>query len=169
MRATVHVEGDPPFIHFETKAAYALGLNRDEMRGFRQQYLTEGVHWMPVKKRIYLTQEGLDLILQKKALPRPASSLESAGPGNVTHGAPARQLLLKAPFEGELIAWNAPANERILLCIFPQDDLRNPQTIVRVRVRTNRNFVQGMKVRARHMEGDLYDMAGNLPRWRGKY
>lgn len=160
------VMGEPPFIHSETKMAARLGLSRDETRALRQQYLTKWTHWKLVKRRVYLTEEAVHLLLSKKGLPPPTPSINAALPQNAARP---RQLLLMAPFEGELVVWNVCHNTRILLAIFPQDHADNPQTIVRIMVKSNKNFVAKMKVRARHIEKDLYELVGACPRWRGKY
>lgn len=160
------VIGEPPFVHHEIKMAALLGLSRDEIRALRQEYLTEGTHFKTVKKRLYLSEQGVNLLLSKKTLPRPAAPINT--PPSETAARP-RQLLLIAPFEGDLLVWQKANNPRILLLIYPHDHMDSPQFIAQMQVRDNKNFVRGMKVRARHIEGVWYEHVGNLPRWRGKY
>ena len=48
---------------------------------------------------------------------------------------------------------------------------RHGDEVVRVRVRSNVNFVQGMKIMARppEDEGGLWWLIGNCPRWKGRF
>ena len=132
----------------------------------RQHYLKEGKHFKIVKRRLYLTQEAVQLLTSKRGLPLPVPEQIAA---QRQDAARPRQLLLIAPFEGEMVVWNVCYNKQIILVIYPQENADNPQFIGRMRVRTNENFRVRMKVRARALDEGWFEHVGNLPRWRGKY
>ena len=48
-------------------------------------------------------------------------------------------------------------------------DPNNPNNLVSVQVRNNRNFLPHMKLRVQHVQGTIYNLVGPLPRWRGRY
>ena len=154
------------FDRVEAHVAGSLGICRDHIRHLRQTFLTEGVHWAYVKKRVMLSEAALSILAQKKALPYPTTEFSEKAQGEAVA---AQRLLLPAPFKGTLVAWSSPKNSRILLAYPPGTDPQNRLNLVRVRVRSNENFVRGMEFQAQHVNEDLYDLVGSCPRWRGKF
>ena len=70
----------------------------------------------------------------------------------------------------DLLAWRSPmGNPRLLVAHKPELDPNNPNHLVSVLVGNNRNFMRGMKLKARHREGIIYDLEGPLPRGRGSW
>lgn len=65
-----------------------------------------------------------------------------------------------AKTEQELVITQIPRNPRLVVC-----------NEIYVRVRSNENFLRGMKVKARPPLEDngVWVMIGRCPRWRGKY
>lgn len=69
-----------------------------------------------------------------------------------------------------LLAWRASQkNPRLLTAYLPGNDPTNPNHLVTVNVANNKNFLPHMKLRARRVQGAIYDLVGPLPRWRGRW
>ena len=70
----------------------------------------------------------------------------------------------------KLLVWAVPLkNTKILIAYKKGDDPLNPHNLVAVNVRANFNFQPGMTLRVTSADTGGYDLAGALPRWRGRY
>nr|WP_294577651.1 hypothetical protein [uncultured Rhodopila sp.] len=156
----------------ESQLCAELQVSKDELRRRRQHFLTEGTHWAYVKKRVLLSTTGAQILRGTADVPVPD---KNAAPANPAPPRPPVALLLeKNPpppaYQGELIAWKAPAlNPHLVVAYIPGTDPRNPMHLVNVLVRSNVNFLPGMKIKARHVEAIRYELVGPCPRWRGRW
>ena len=159
------------FTVWEVRVAHRLGLSRDATRALRQAWLVEGTDWGIVGKKAMLSEGAISILAEKMRLPLPDGFAPEKAQGEATAAVPAakKRLLLPAPFRGELIAWNSPVNERILQAYLPGTDPKNARALVRVQVKSNKNFTRGMRFKAVNVQGDLFRLEGNCPRWRGKF
>jgi len=164
------LEADFPFA--EAKLQTRFGLTRGELRELRELHLHEGEHFTRIKKRVCLSQAGIDALethLGVKNPPPEASGAPEAAPEPVPQP-PA------APPAVRLLVWRANfPSTRIITAHKPGEDPENPANIVRVCVRDNRNFRRigqdgkQMEIQARHLGGDLYELVGRAPRYPGKW
>lgn len=131
----------------EKKLPGVLGLTREQLLEWRQKTgMEEGREFVTVGKEVHLTFAGLQRVAALANLPAESLLfLLEAGPGPEL-----------------LIAHGVCTNARILLC-------KKGEDVVRVQVRSNRNFVPGMAVPAVHEQGDLYRLEHACPRWRGRW
>ena len=67
----------------------------------------------------------------------------------------------------ELVARRIPANTAIVLCDPIEPDFGQDRRLVRVKVRSSKNFIPGMRLPVRHLQDDLYELARPCPRWKG--
>jgi len=156
----------------ESQLCAELQVSKDELRRRRQHFLTEGTHWAIVKKRVLLSPVGADILRGTSAMPVPDKNAPAVD--SVTPRRPIALLLEKntppPAYQGELIAWRAPGrNHRLVVAYIPGTDPNNPLNLVNVLVRTNENFLPGMRIKARHVEAIRYELVGPCPRWRGRW
>lgn len=149
---------------WEPEVAKQLGVSRAVLQRLRATRLAPGVDFRREKKRCIYTDCGVDKIRGLLNLPE----IKSASGAN---GAPASSL----PEPVTLLVWNPRlVNTRILLAYAPNTDPQRPENLVRVRVHSTANFVRfvngkPMELRARHISGDLYELAGRCPRFKGRW
>jgi hypothetical protein len=170
-----------PFPHRETHVAGRFGVSRDIIRELREKHLKEGVHWTFVQRRVQLSDEGQSILAQALRLPTPPSDDAppfAAAPRQFQEGPALQKRALIGPpgnpggssAEVTLKAWHSPKNECILEAYLPGTDPRDRRNIVRVRVKTNVNFVRHMELPARLINPpDLYELARPCPRDRGSW
>lgn len=138
----------------EEDAAEQLGVSRDAMREFRKG-LTARTDWRKTGRVIEISESAF-LALKKKV-----------GGEDAPEGAD--EPLEAATPQAEpvpLIAHQAPRlNPRILVA-----KKEGADALVRVRVRSNVNFLPGMKIMARPVPGfdDVFVLEGRCPRYRGR-
>lgn len=169
----------------ESSAAGRIGIGRDHIRALRQQFLTKDVHWTLWKNRVFLSDEAIQLLAHQKNLPIPSTDLgrpghdsdldapaplptEKTRPGPIT--AANRLLPPASRVSGELcflFAWHRPINTNILEARLNAAD-QSREGVVRVRVRSNENFMRGQELLARWIDADLYELVGHCPRHRGE-
>ena len=139
----------------EADAAEKLGLARDVMREFREG-LAEGTDWRKNGRQIDLSHEAF-LAIKKKM-----------GGAEAEDGSDEALGASSAPDEAvELIVHHVPKLNVHLLVAKKE----GAETLVRVKVRCNVNFLPGMKLKARP-EGiydDVFVMEGRCPRYRGRF
>lgn len=125
-------------------------------------HLVQGVDWVVEKRRVVWALSGVEKIRALLTLPpeKNASAPVSAVPAGL-------------PVAVELLVYNPRlTNKRMILCYRPETDPAKPENIVRVRVRSSENFVRlvhgrPMVIKARHIQADLYELAGQCPRRKG--
>ena len=167
----------------EKKARARLGVSRDELRAIRNAHLVEGTHYVRGQQHsVWLSEAGLAAlsaaVLDQSQKTAPARSLDDLATSR------AKLLsLLRArgyvaptaepdPAEIRLLVVRADLrNARLLLACAIDDDPDRPKKTVRVRVRSAENFVRRMEIPVRLVAGydDLYDLARNCPRQKGKW
>lgn len=152
------------FEHSEGDLTAQLGLARGVVRAVRSESLEQGTDWKHVRGAVRYSEAGwakLLLLLKISAPaarpPTPAAAPEIAGGiATVTQLFPGAQRQL-------VVAKIYKANPRIVCATFarPHD--------ARVRVKSSANLVPGMAMACAWIEGDLWQLAQRLPRWRGKW
>lgn len=173
--------------HAEHALAAELGLAQKDLRDVRGD-LERGADWQHVGKEVRYSATGRARLLEAlkitpAAAPEDSAPKNSAGPGPVPSTPPATPVppelaAARAQLLGVLhlaAAQAAPADvaELIVVRVYPlnrrivlaaRDGAR-----VRVRVPNSKNLVPGMAMKCRHRDGDLWELAQRLPRWRGKW
>lgn len=151
----------------ETRLPKILGLkSRNRLRALRQQLLREGEDWVFEKKRVCYTLAGVEKIRAHLRL----SGETTAPPTCSAQPGPA---IAPLPEPETLLVWNCRlVNKKMLLAYKPDTDPHDAKNILRVRVRSSENFVrfvhgEPMKLRARHVQADLYELVGPCPRRKG--
>lgn len=178
----------------EPLVARVTGVNRSDLADTRRKSLTKDVDWRLVNAVVTYTPDGLKKLLSAAGIdlaalvwPEPGAT-ENAGARALDPAAavpdPAQRSVSSSPVLEPAAVVSAAcetANGGALVELTVTAVLRNP-TILRavvgedpkpltVRVRDNRNFLPGMKLKARSAGpgSDLYHMVGHCPRWRGRY
>jgi hypothetical protein len=120
------------------------------VRQKRAELLTEGADWFLQEGIVMLTPEGANKL-------RAVFGLLDAPPPEKDAGAP-------ADVTEEVICCktNLP-NPRIILARKKDDQ------VVRVRVKDSAHFTLGMTITATHIQEDLYEYCGRLPRQKGRW
>lgn len=137
-----------------------LGCSREELTRLRQDMLTWGTDFILEKRRICLSTDALNRLLAALGLP-----LVVQPPEKIAVPSPDTVMALRMVPVAVVTFKVYPArtlNPHIILAT-------DGKTLVRIRVKSKENFRGGMEVRCTHVQGDLYDLAGNCPRYPGKY
>lgn len=146
----------------ESKLSFVLGPSRNELRRLRGIHLQEGTDWLVEKRRVMWTLTGVEKIRAvltlppEKTAPVPACAVPTGLPEPVT-----------------LLVYNARlVNKKLILAYAPGTDPGVPKNILRVRVRSSENFMRfvhgkPMEIKARLVQADLYELAGQCPRRKG--
>ena len=105
--------------------------------------------------------------LTQAAAPLPSEGAAEGGdssptPVDTPEGLPGDELPRSEGVQSAVVV-KAYAKNRRLLAVTIAD------TAMRVRVKNNQNFVKGMVIPVRHVNGDLYELARRCPRWRGRW
>lgn len=175
----------PLFAHRESHVAGRLGISRDVVRALRDKHLTQGVHWDYIAKKVQLTDEAVAILAQTHRISLtsiPPAETPAAPPlHTAAHPAGKKPLLLGPPGDAAglvamkhsvtLKAWRSPeGNTHILEAYLPGTNPMKRENIVRVRVKSNLNFVRHMELPARLVQvPDLYELTRPCPRDRGRW
>lgn len=154
--------------HAESDLADQSGLAHDALKATRAEILRRGTDWELVKGRVRYTQAAMSRTLSylKICDEAPAAEPPPPGPAAAAHSAPnpAGQKITAAAGElRELVVTKRCApNRRMVLATLEGAEQR-------VKVRDNINLIAGMKMQCRLIQGNLWDLAQRLPRWRGRW
>lgn len=140
----------------EDALALEFGLTREAIASLRREHLEMEVDWRLISKKVWLAPGGVEKL--RARLGCPESSAEKNGHGEAP-GAPAEPVLL--------VVRSIPRNVHIVVCEKKDGD----GALVRVRVRSNANFLPGMELRAlAHPDyRDVFDLVGRCPRMKGRW
>lgn len=146
----------------ESKLSHVLGPSRNELRRLRGIHLTEGIDWIVEKRRVVWTFSGVEKIRAVLTLPPAPTAPEAASAVATTLPAPVTLLVHNARL----------VNNKLILAYAPGTDPSDPKNILRVRVRSSENFMRfvhgkPMEIKARHLDADYYELAGQCPRRKG--
>lgn len=175
--ATLPVRGAKPVFEVrETQVCAQLQMSKDEVRLRRQYFLVQGQHWDYVDKRVLLSRVGAEILrgTREAIVPPDSAKNGAAADCGPVKRAVAGLLPEKNPppveFQGELVAWGVPArNPKLLIAYIEGTDPNNPLNLVSVSVRSNVNFLRGMKLKAVRVENNHFELVGVPPRWRGRW
>jgi hypothetical protein len=158
----------------EPMVARTVGLSRSQLKALRDENLTREVDWVLVNAVVTYSPAGLEKLLRaagldagdfawpgREAMPAPALVAEE---GAALAGDPVAATPAVPPLV-ELRVRNVCGNPILVFAATPEGE------VVKVRVRTNTNFLPGMPIRARAPQspGGLWHHEGACPRFRGKY
>jgi hypothetical protein len=160
----------------EPMVARVTGLSRTILKRARGKGLEKGTDWLLVKSVVTYPAGGLKKLLASAGVDSaalawpipPGAPLDSpavdGGAALDATGVAAAIEELVQPEWVEIVVERVVPNPTILFA-------RHGAETVRVRVRSNENFVQGMKIKARppEDEGGLWWLVGNCPRWKGRF
>jgi hypothetical protein len=144
----------------EAQVALDFGFAREVVSELRARILSPALEWILYKKRILISEQGLEKL--RSALGAPEGKKEGGaapafGDGENGQDGAARDEPVA------LTVTMVPRNRHILLA------KKEDGTEVRLRVRDNVNFLIGMQCRGRHAHEDVYDLEGRAPRFRGRW
>jgi hypothetical protein len=148
--------------YLEEKVAGVLGLQRRDVARLRNGLLKKKSGWVMAGREVALTNKGLDRVLNALRKASNAALPELDFSGCVVAG----PTLGKKDAGGELVTLTVKKiypNPRILQA----EDVE--KKLVSVQVKTNKNFLPGMKLNARALRPGWYAMEGRCPRSRGRY
>lgn len=156
----------------EERIAETLKISRTDLIALRKEILFERDHWETKKRTVIYTQAGLDKVLEHLNL----VSQGFAAPLVVTKSYNGVHDESEQPINdpGEL-SKKETAPEYVLIRITQK--FRNPVLMaavfegnpIRVRVRDSKNFMVGMKIKARRIRDDFFIFEGRCPRWKGRF
>jgi hypothetical protein len=128
----------------EIQLSEELGMDRRVIRDIRMNVLTAD-SWTKEGNRVVYTKNGEHAL--RNEIQKELASQELSDP-------------LPELEEKEFTITHIPFNRRMVI-----------SDGVKIRVSDNKNFLTGMKVRARPpvSEGEIWVMLGRCPRWRGRY
>lgn len=153
--------------HAESDLADQSGLAHDALKATRAEILRRGTDWELVKGRVRYTHAAMSRTLTylKICDEAPPAELPPAGPAAAAHSAP-NPPGKKNPAVGDVreltCTKRCAPNRRMVLATLEGAEQR-------VKVRDNNNLVAGMKMQCRLIQGNLWDLAQRLPRWRGRW
>ena len=129
----------------EIELAKELGIDRNILRAWRLDGTIATSSTVKIGNKIVYHEEGEEEVREK--LKNEISVSEISEP-------------LKVEEPKEMVITKIPFNPKLIIC-----------GDIYVRVRENKNFLTGMKVRARPPAtgGKVWVMLGRTPRWRGKW
>lgn len=146
-------KGDFPWQ--ETDLATRFGVDRDELKFWRMTS-QPGTDWALVKNRVcYSSQMAKDAALALGLQLETLTWLWPEKPADLPV-VELRVVSIKTMNPHIIIASNP--------LLHPNEQCR-----LRVRVKKKDNFRFGMMLKATHVSADLYELAGNCPRFPGKY
>jgi hypothetical protein len=153
----------------ETRLARVLGAPRKTLRVLREAHL-RAEDWRLDGGEVRLTVEGTDRLLEvleywksqpKKDRPTLLAGIARAAAADLAEkdGGPAE------PDGSMVLTVESQTRTRHVVMAWVNEP--TPQAeLVRVQVRDGRNFVEGMRIRARHVDEDLWELVGRAPRSR---
>lgn len=173
----------PAFTHREAHVAGAMGISRDTIRDLRKKHLREDTHWAMDRGKVMLCDEAVRLLHEalRLATQTPAPAVNASQRRAQATALPASRLIGPEGNPGMLLniqrgpevilkAWHATRNTAILEAYHPGTDPSQRHNIVRVRVKSNENFVRHMELPARLVQPpDLYELTRPCPRDRGRW
>lgn len=147
----------------EAEVAAQLGLSEADVARLRKEALFEREEWTRKGRMVQILQSGVDKI---KALLTAATTPEGITPPSVNQDKP------QAPQRAEAEASSAEPHAFVKIT----ELARNPTLLfgnlgdkpVRVRVRSNKNFLVGMEIPVRVDITGLCWYTGRCPRWKGR-
>lgn len=129
-----------------------IGITKEKAAELRRAHLEEGHGFVRRGRRIQLTEAGVGIL---GAVVMPGEKMAPAAPA-----AP------PAPVHQTLWVERVTLNPHLILA----RTAKNGGQQVRLRVRQSKNFMPGMEVaKCLRLEGDVYSLDGNCPRWRGRW
>jgi hypothetical protein len=140
---------------FEGDLALELGLSREAMALLRREHLEEGTDWILNLKKVWLAPAAIEKLKEKIGCPDLPAQNNGHGEAPGANGEPI-----------SLIVSSVPRNIHIVVC-----EKKEGGALVRVRVRSNANFIVGMELRGvPHPDySDVFDLVGRCPRQRGRW
>jgi hypothetical protein len=160
------------FVISEARLAKRVGVPRLRIKTWRELTLQEGCQWAKVDGEVRLTNlaaiEALAHVgFFPAGCPRHAWGIKSAEVLAHATASPSLPVVADAadvPALEVLRCERATKNRRV---IEAWRDVPTPGAeLVRVSVHDSRNFCEGMRFRARHVEEDLWELVGRCPRSR---
>jgi len=155
----------PRFEHWELHVAKRVGLTKDEIREVRRRSLTEGVHWVTHKKRTVYSALGVQTLEQALEVNGESdvagTRLSDTGEAESTVKKPETKILK--------VFRNGLKHSQIIEAHFPDKDPADVRNRVRVRVRSDKNFIKGMEIPVWELQPGLYELARACPRARGRW
>jgi hypothetical protein len=157
----------------EKSVAARLGISPGAIRDVREQQCIEGEHWEKRGRDIIWTEAGLQRLeevvagVEQKNGVTGRTGAESAEFTEVRDEVGGALAALLAPTLMRVRVRQIPRNPRMLIAE-PVEKNTEVQEI-RVRVRSNQNFLPGMELTARMEDRDLGVLEGRCPRYRGRY
>jgi hypothetical protein len=147
--------------------AETLGVSRDRLRDVRAG-LVEGTHWRKAGRAVVWTPEGFAAarvaVLEAVGV-EVGAGVEADDGTNGTEGTDGAYIEI-----GMLRVVRRVINPHIVLASRMEDVVDGRAAVPqRVRVRSSENFIPGMVLRARRVDGDLWELCGRCPRWRGRW
>ena len=162
------------FVYIEKKMAENAGVSERAFAATRQITLEEGVDWIHGKrKQVLLNKAGLDKVLQKLGIlgtgtgdQNPQDEPEKEIPADL------RESIAESTIEAVqrqeknvvilIVSSRKYPNKHILAAL--KDD-----QLVRVHVKSSKNFRKGMEIPVRWLKDDLYELTRACPRRPGKW
>jgi hypothetical protein len=141
----VTTEQEQERLRAEADVIAATGISQADLRGYRKNMLEDQVHFRKISGRVFYTPAGIARICSVIGADSQAvNSQKNKGTSDL--------LVLRTGFR----------NRTIL-------EGRHPDgAVVRIRVRDCKNFLPGMNLAGcLHIEEDLWDYVGKMPRARG--
>lgn len=148
------------FPYDEATLAVASGIVREHLQEGRSRLLVEGVDFVREKRRVVLSYAGATTLLAALGVPLDDAErllgVQMPPEQKNDAQAPTRAIAVFKVYRRSVV------NAHVLL-------VTDGVSVFRLRVRSKENFRPGMDVRCNLISGDLYDLAGNAPRYPGKY
>jgi len=139
---------------YEGDLADEMGLSRESLRDVRIKVLIKDRDWQKKKNRVFLTESAVAWLKKEWGALEAFAASEASG-----------EALAKQDDPVTLTVHCIARNPKIL------DARKKDGGLVRVQVRDNRNFMQGMEITAKPGGEfpDVYVQEGRCPRWRGRW
>jgi len=181
------------FVYGENRIAHELGVPRKELAEIRAR-MTKGVDWSMVGRFVAYSSSGVQRLLddsmwvkeRKDGQPPEVTKIEAISVLDIKCLLRSSRIdqSLKENLEKE---WKAkvvrifPKNPRFMFAELTgpvkkgrsdHEKLRVEELTgaqVRVRVANNSKFTRNMEMTVRHINNDLFELVGRLPRFRGKW
>jgi len=164
------------FRHAERDLAKKLGLGHELLTAARAEHLRRGRDWEMVGGLVQYSDAGQERILAALKIQPPAATPTPPAPADsAANTAPKAQKITPAaapwvaPARGdvrELVCVRVPLNRRVVEC---RSAAPGGPDVAWVRVKDNHNFRAGLRLPARYLEGDRWELVGRCPRWPGKF
>jgi len=159
------------FVYPETAVGDVLGIPKKRLRAIRRNCgLRDGEHFRTINRSLVYSVHGMKLLLRCMGtvgngdFDEMCHKILIAANGSYTEGEGTTTAIvhLERPV-CEMIVHRADwLNSRIITAL-----LGGVQQ--RVNVTSSKNFVRGMRIKARRIEGDLWQLQGRCPRYRGRW